>query len=255
MWCAAVRRLWKTSGVLSKPRFQDTEAVLQALKASTARPSRPSLRRGSRPPWTSCSASRTGLCRPTPSRKPSTTSWTPLIAWPLPNAWTSGSTPATGSTPRIRILPQDAGQLETLHTQRFRFSPVQWVYRGLQQRDQDAQEGRLRVQKLPLLQGEDFAIARRLPQLLTKNRFFSTRRPFVGKGFDDPGHSYKLSGTPRSKWGRCTKSGAWHLHHAPLVVLGSVSPSDRRAPRRARWTCGQRGRGGSSAAPRPWRPP
>ena len=79
--------------------------------------------------------------------------------------------------PRIRILPQDAGQLETLHTQRFRFSPVQWVYRGLQQRDQDAQEGRLRVQKLPLLQGEDFAIARRLPQLLTKNlRFFKRKK-------------------------------------------------------------------------------
>ena len=27
------------------------------------------------PLWTSCSASRTGFCRPTPSRKPSTTSW------------------------------------------------------------------------------------------------------------------------------------------------------------------------------------
>ena len=27
-------------------------------------------------------------------------------------------------------------------------------------------------------------------------KFFSTRRPCVGKGFDDPGHSYKLSGTP-----------------------------------------------------------
>ena len=118
---------------------------------------------------TSCFASRRNFCRPTPSRKPSTTSWMPPTARPLCSVSTSGSTPATGSTFRIQILPKDAGQLEALHTQRFRFSPVQWVYRGLQQRNQDAQEGRLRVQKLPFLQGEDFALAGPFPQHLTKS--------------------------------------------------------------------------------------
>ena len=74
-------------------------------------------------------------------------------------------------TSRIQILPQDVAQLEALHTQRFRFSPVQWVYRGLQQRNQDTQKGRLRVQKLPFLQGEDSALAESLPQHLTKSPF------------------------------------------------------------------------------------
>ena len=73
-------------------------------------------------------------------------------------------------TSRIQILPQDVAQLEALHTQRFRFSPVQWVYRGLQQRNQDTQKSRLRVQKLPLLQGEDSALPGPLPQHLTKSR-------------------------------------------------------------------------------------
>ena len=67
-------------------------------------------------------------------------------------------------TSRIQILPQDVAQLEALHTQRFRFSPVQWVYRGLQQRNQDTQKSRLRVQKLPFLQDEDSALAGPLPQ-------------------------------------------------------------------------------------------
>ena len=40
--------LWKTSGVLSKPRFPRHRGGTSSAQASTARPSRPSLRRGSR---------------------------------------------------------------------------------------------------------------------------------------------------------------------------------------------------------------
>ena len=43
------------------------------------------------PLWTSCSASRRNFCRPTPSRKPSTTSWMPPTARPLCSVSTSGS--------------------------------------------------------------------------------------------------------------------------------------------------------------------
>ena len=43
-------------------------------------------------------------------------------------------------------------------------------YRRLQQRNQDTQKSRLRVQKLPLLQDEDSALAGPLPQHLTKSR-------------------------------------------------------------------------------------
>ncbi|HIS85674.1 MAG TPA: SH3 domain-containing protein, partial [Candidatus Faecivicinus avistercoris] len=44
-------------------------------------------------------------------------------------------------------------------------------YRGLQQRNQDTQKSRLRVQKLPFLQDEDSALAGPLPQHLTKSPF------------------------------------------------------------------------------------
>ena len=54
---------------------------------------------------------------------------------------------------------------------RFGYQPGQFIvsYRGLQQRNQDTQKIRLRVQKLPFLQGEDSALAGPLPQHLTKS--------------------------------------------------------------------------------------
>ena len=54
---------------------------------------------------------------------------------------------------------------------RFGYQPGQFIvsYRGLQQRNQDTQKSRLRVQKLPFLQGEDSALAGPLPQHLTKS--------------------------------------------------------------------------------------
>ena len=77
---------------------KDTEAVLQALQAAAARPSRPSLRRGSR---------RRGRHAPLLGEacaglRPQG-SLLPLHGRPRPpdrsaGAWTSGSTPATGST-------------------------------------------------------------------------------------------------------------------------------------------------------------
>ena len=148
---------------------QGTEAVFQAIAAVAARPSRPSLDED-------CAAVDVmlrfsdRLLQAYALKEAFYHFMDAPTARPLCGVSTSGSTPATRlRTSRIQILPQDVAQLEALHTQRFRFSPVQWVYRGLQQRNQDTQKSRLRVQKLPFLQDEDSALAGPLPQHLTKS--------------------------------------------------------------------------------------
>ena len=188
MWCDAVRRPWRTPGAPSSLPFPRNRGGISSDRGGCCSPIATVSPMRIAPLWTSCSASRTGFCRPTPSRKPSTTSWMPrppdrsaasrLLARRLRPTRTS----------RIQILPQDVAQLEALHTQRFRFSPVQWVYRGLQQRNQDTQKSRLRVQKLPLLQDEDSALAGPLPQHLTKSpKTQHTRPPARGAGVRLPG--------------------------------------------------------------------